>query len=173
MVTREAVSTLRPRQNGRHFADNIFKCIFLDENVWIPIKISMKFVSKGPMNNIAALVQIMAWRRAGDKTLSEPMPVVSPTHICVTRPQWVKHIGLVTVDLNYNGGSGGGVGWGACGGGGGGVEHVIMSQVTSVMQLGMMLCLLDIKRIKLALAGKIFWASLTIYTNGLTDRRTL
>ena len=32
----------------------------------------------------------MAWRRSGDKPLSEPMMVSSPTHICVTRPQWVK-----------------------------------------------------------------------------------
>ena len=30
-------NTLRPRQKGRHFADDILKCIFLNENVWIPI----------------------------------------------------------------------------------------------------------------------------------------
>ena len=84
------VNTLRPTRNGRHFADDIFKCIFLYENVWIPIKISLKFVPKGPINNIPALVQIMAWRRPGDKPLSEPMMVRLPTQICVTRPQWVK-----------------------------------------------------------------------------------
>ena len=84
------VNTLRPRQNGCHFADDIFKCIFLNENVWIPIKISLKFVPKGPINNIPALVQIMAWRRSGDKPLSELMMSSLPTHICVTRPQWVK-----------------------------------------------------------------------------------
>ena len=50
------VNTLRPRQNGRHFADDIFKCIFLNENVWIPIKISLKFIPKGPIKNIPALV---------------------------------------------------------------------------------------------------------------------
>ena len=84
-------NTLRSRQNGRHFADDIFKCIFLNENVWNPIKISMKFVPKGPINNIPALVvQIMAWRRPGDKPLSEPMMVSLTTHICVTRPQWVN-----------------------------------------------------------------------------------
>ena len=66
------INTLRPRQNGRHFADDIFKCIFLNENVWIPIKISLKFVPKGPINDIPALVQIIAWRRLGDKPLSEP-----------------------------------------------------------------------------------------------------
>ena len=84
------INTLRPRQNGRHFADDIFMCIFLNEHVWIPIEISLKFVPKGPINNIPALVQIMAWRRPGDKPLSEPMVVSLLTHICVTRPQWVK-----------------------------------------------------------------------------------
>ena len=64
---------LRPRQNGRHFADDIFKCIFMNENIWIQIKISLKFIPKGPINNIPALVQIMAWRRPGDKPLPEPI----------------------------------------------------------------------------------------------------
>ena len=82
-------NTLRPRQNGRHFADDIFKRIFLNENIWIPMKISLKFVPKGSINNIPALVQIMTWRRPGDKPLSELMMVNLPTHICVTRPQWV------------------------------------------------------------------------------------
>ena len=86
-----SLNTLRPRQNGRHFPDDIFKCNFLNENVWILIKISLNFVPKGPINNISALVQIMAWRRPGDKPLSEPMMVSLLTHICVTRPQWVKH----------------------------------------------------------------------------------
>ena len=84
------VNSSRPRQNGRHFADDTFKCIFLNGNVWIPIKISLKFVPKGRINNISALVQIMAWRRPGDKPLSEPMMVSLTTHICVTRPQWVN-----------------------------------------------------------------------------------
>ena len=79
-------NTLRPRWNEQHFAEDIFKSIFFYENVWIPIKISLKFVSKGPINNIPALVQIMAWRHSGDKPLSEPMMVSLPTHICVTRP---------------------------------------------------------------------------------------
>ena len=86
------VNSLRPRQNGRLFADDIFRCIFLDENVWIPIWISLNFVSKGPINNILALVQIMAWRRTGDKPLSEAMMVRLPTHLCITRPQWVNQV---------------------------------------------------------------------------------
>ena len=86
------VNTLRPRQNGRHFPDNIFKWIFLNENAWIWINISLKFVPRGPINNIPTLVQVMAWRRPGDKPLSEPMMVRLPTHICVTQPQWVNQV---------------------------------------------------------------------------------
>ena len=78
------LNTLRPRQNGRYFADDIFKCIFLNENAWISLKISLKFVPKVRIDNIPALVQIMTRRRPGAKPLSEPM------YICVTRPQWVK-----------------------------------------------------------------------------------
>ena len=52
--------------------------------------ISLKFVHRGPNNNIPAWVQKMVWRRPGDKPLSEPMMVSFPTHICVTRPQWVN-----------------------------------------------------------------------------------
>ena len=43
-------NTLRPRQNGRHFPDDIFKCISLKENVWISIKMSLKFVPKGSVH---------------------------------------------------------------------------------------------------------------------------
>ena len=84
------LTTLEPRQNGRHFADDMFSCIFLHENIWITIEISLKYVPKGSINNNPALFQIMAWRRPGDKPLSEPMMVSSLTHICVTRPQWVN-----------------------------------------------------------------------------------
>ena len=87
-------NTLRPRQNGRHFADDMFKCIFLNENVWIPIEISLKYVPKGSINNNPALFRIMAWRRLGDKPLPEPMMFSSLTHICVARPQRVKSISL-------------------------------------------------------------------------------
>ena len=83
-------NTLRPNQNGRHFPDDIFKCMFLNKNVWISLKISLKFVPKVRINNIPALVQIMAWCRPGDKPLSEPMMVSLLTHICVTRSQWVN-----------------------------------------------------------------------------------
>ena len=80
----------------RHVQD--FKCIFVKENVWIPIEISLKFVPKGSINNNPALFQIMAWRRRGDKPVSEPIMVSSLTHICVTRPQWVNSSFLVLTE---------------------------------------------------------------------------
>ena len=73
-------NTLRPRQNGRHFPDHIFKCIFLNENVSVAIKIILGFVATGPINNIPALFQIMAWRHPSNKPLSETMMVRLPTN---------------------------------------------------------------------------------------------
>ena len=84
------VNTWRPPQNGGDFTDDVFKCIFLNENVWILLKISLKFVPKVPINNMPAFVQIIAGRRPGDKPLSEPMMVNLLTHISITQPQWVK-----------------------------------------------------------------------------------
>ena len=60
-------------------------------------KISLKFVLSGPIINISALVQIMAWRRPGDKPLSEPMMVSLLTHICVIRPQRVNSSGVKVI----------------------------------------------------------------------------
>ena len=87
MVRVHYLNTLRPRQNGQHFADDTFNRIFVNENVRISIKFSLTFVPGGQINNIPALVQIMAWDRPGDKPLSEPMMVSLMTHICVTRLQ--------------------------------------------------------------------------------------
>ena len=56
-----------------NLADDIFKCIFLNENDRIPIQISLKLVPRTPIDNTPALVQVMAWRRTGDKPLHEPM----------------------------------------------------------------------------------------------------
>ena len=56
-------------------ADDTFKRKFVNKNILIPIKISLKFVPKGPINNITAFVQIMAWHHPGAKPLSEEMMV--------------------------------------------------------------------------------------------------
>ena len=54
-------------------ADEIFKSIFFNEDISILIKISMKFVPRGPVDNKSALVQVMALRWTGDKPIPEPM----------------------------------------------------------------------------------------------------
>ena len=66
-------NSLRPRQNRRHFENDVFKCNFLNGNVWILIRLSLKFVPKGPISSVPELVQKMAWRRTGDKPSSEPI----------------------------------------------------------------------------------------------------
>ena len=81
------VNTLRPKQNRRLFAEDIFKCIFLKEIARILLQISLKCVLGVRINNIPALAQIMAWRPPGDKPLSEPMMFNLLTHICVDRSQ--------------------------------------------------------------------------------------
>ena len=91
------VNTLRPRQTGCRFADDVFKCIFFNENVLISLKISPKFVPKVPINNIPALVQILAWCRSGKKPLSEPMIVSLLTHIYASLGlNELTHWGLLT-----------------------------------------------------------------------------
>ena len=77
---------------------------FLNENVWISLEISLKFVPKGSIKNIPALVQIMTWRRPVDKPLSEPMMVSWLARICVTRPQWfkVKQYGIAPINMMIN-----------------------------------------------------------------------
>ena len=60
-------------QNGCHFAEDIFKCIFMDESFCIWIKISLKFDATGPIDNKSALFQIMAWHWTGNKPLPEPV----------------------------------------------------------------------------------------------------
>ena len=63
--------TLRLRQSGHHFADDIFECIFLNAHLWIVIKISLKFVPKGQINNIILI------------------NVGYLTEACLTGPQWL------------------------------------------------------------------------------------
>ena len=76
-------------RDGPHFAGDILKCVFLNKNVLNSLKISLKSVPKFRINNILALVQIMAWCRSGVKPLSVPMMLNLLTHICVTRYPWV------------------------------------------------------------------------------------
>ena len=65
---------------------------------YLNFEISLKFIAKGSINNNPALFQIMAWRRPGDKPLSEPMMARLLTHICVIRPQWVNSLTCLNVE---------------------------------------------------------------------------
>ena len=62
-----------PGENGRHFADNSFKHIFLSKKAKISIQFSLKSVPMSPIGNKSALVQLMACRLFGAKPLPEPM----------------------------------------------------------------------------------------------------
>ena len=72
------------------------KFIPLWPTILISIAISMAFVLKGPINNITALLQIMAWHRLGDQPLSETIMFRLPKQICGIRPQWVKWYATTT-----------------------------------------------------------------------------
>ena len=93
----DGVNTSRPRQNCRHFADDIFKCIFLNVNVCVSLKISLDFVPEVRIDNIPELV-----RRPGDTSLSEPMMANFLTHIYITRPQWVNSRNADLFSRNLN-----------------------------------------------------------------------
>ena len=60
-----------PGQNDGHF--EVFKCMFLNDNVNISIQIYLNLVPRSSINNKPALVQVIAWRRSGNKPLPEPM----------------------------------------------------------------------------------------------------
>ena len=74
--------------NCPQFSDDIFEGIFFYGNVQILIKIPLKFVANGLIDNIPALGWIIAWRRSGGKPLSDLNIASLLTHICVTRPRW-------------------------------------------------------------------------------------
>ena len=84
------INSSPPGQNGYHFTDNLFKLIFVNENVRISIWISLKFVPKGPIDNKSALVKVMAWCWTGGEPLPDQYCPSSLTDICSTRGRWVK-----------------------------------------------------------------------------------
>ena len=69
------INSSPPGQNGRHFADDVFGCIFVNEKFCILTKISLKCVSKGQIDDNPALVKIMAWRRINAIIWSSADPI--------------------------------------------------------------------------------------------------
>ena len=96
---RNKINTLRPRQNDQHLPDAVLKCIFLMKLFEFPFKFLWNVFPRVKLAIFKhCMVQMMAWHRPGDKALSEPMTVSLQTHICVTRPQWVKKIWCIGDD---------------------------------------------------------------------------
>ena len=77
---------LRPRQNGRHFPDTIFKYIL--ENSIILVASSLKFVPWGPIPNNSSLVRIMGRCQTGAKPLHKSVMtnVSNASHAALASP---------------------------------------------------------------------------------------
>ena len=71
LIWYRTINLFPPGQNGQHLIYDIFKYIFMNENYCILIRVSLKFVPEGPIENTSALVQEMAWHKTGDKPLPE------------------------------------------------------------------------------------------------------
>ena len=67
------LNILRPMENVRQFAHDIWKCILLNDHCCIFTLNTQKIVSNDVFFDMPSLVSIMAWRRIGDKPLSGPM----------------------------------------------------------------------------------------------------
>ena len=91
------VNSSPPGQNGHHFIDDIF----MNEKFCISIRVSLKFVPKGPTDNKSAMVQVMANRhQAITRTNADPVhwciyavlvgDELTEVHVCTTRAQCVK-----------------------------------------------------------------------------------
>ena len=90
------INTLRQKQNECHFADDIFKCIFFNENDWISLRFHLSLFLRVHLTIFQHWFRYNGLAPWGDKPLSEPMMVSLPTHICVTWPQWVKECHIST-----------------------------------------------------------------------------
>ena len=93
-------STSPPGQNGHQFADDIFGYIFMNEKFCIFIRISLKFLPYGPIDNNAALLRVMPRRRTSVKALPELMLLSSLTHICDIRGDKLKVVAALCCMLH-------------------------------------------------------------------------
>ena len=85
--------TLRPPENGRHFADCIFKFIFLYEDCFMSIQISPNLVPNDPINNKPALVQIMVPKKRHAITKTNDGLVYWRTYASLDLVELIDHSG--------------------------------------------------------------------------------
>ena len=99
MSTKQLIATINnsssPGQNGRYFGRRQFQMHFLNENDRIPIRISLNFVPRSPIDNNPALVQVMAWRRTGAKPLPELM-------LTQFTDAYMRHLGEMRKNMGIN-----------------------------------------------------------------------
>ena len=95
------INTFGWRKSWHQSADEILKCFFINEKYHIFIQISLRFIPKGPINNMPSMVQIMPWRHSDDNQLSDDSVVYWYIYIWNTQP-WRIHT-LWTDDAHYNG----------------------------------------------------------------------
>ena len=103
----EVIVTLRRKQIDRHLADDILKCIFVDENMIISAATSLEFGLKSWISNRPIFVQIMAWYRKGNTPLFEPVMLIywriyvslSPDHLMANTRGTFKHFIMVLKNI--------------------------------------------------------------------------
>ena len=88
MIWRES-RNIKFLTKGRHFPDDIF-------NELISTKMSLNFAPYGPYNNIPAIIRILAWRRPGDKLLSEILMAYF-TNACIRHSALISWKKLATM----------------------------------------------------------------------------
>ena len=89
-VSKTSFNSSPAGQFGGKMANDIFNYISFNENVWISIKMSLKFIPKGQVDNKSVLFQVMAWcHHATSHYLNQCWPS-SLTHICDSPGRWVK-----------------------------------------------------------------------------------
>ena len=98
---REDCNLFIPGENGRHFAEDIFRCIIVNETFYISIQISLKFVPTGPIDNNQALFQIMAWCRIATHHYSNQCWPDTLTHICCIRGRWLNHVSYLSFKKRF------------------------------------------------------------------------
>ena len=84
-----------PEQIGSHIADDKVKCIFMNENFCILIRIPLKYVSRGPIDNKPALGKITACAEYATSHYMNKSLTISRTHIRGTRGRWVRVTGFI------------------------------------------------------------------------------
>ena len=84
------------------FRRRYFRCIFVNENICILIKISLNFVPKGPIDNNPALVQLMAPNRRQASIWTNADPIHWRIYAAVGGDEFQLRAVMVTLDISWS-----------------------------------------------------------------------